>query len=173
MQRKRRRHFSADPWPSPKEYPRRCEWYSRATSFLLSLSVPKHSAQPLGRMSLCPIFTNRKQWKYYNKGELDCQDSAKSNKKSRLCRQERTGKNRIPVSISSIEPGSNVRLSTMYSHEMPAATRRQKSPADISRNEPGRNVRLLTMSSHELPLVHTSEMTLDYSFLSDSRNFFV
>ena len=134
--------FFSRPVAEPKGIPAAMHGVRWCRMFLPSLSVPKHSAQPLGRMSLCPIFTNRKQWKYYNKGELDCQDSAKSNKKSRLCRQERTGKNRIPVSISSIEPGSNVRLSTMYSHEMSAATRR-------------------------------SEMTLDYSFLSDSRNFFV
>ena len=49
-----------------------------------------------------------------------------------------------------------------------------KNPRFGKQNRIGiRRTDIQEINSHELPLVHTSEMTLDYSFLSDSRNFFV
>ena len=50
-----------------------------------------------------------------------------------------------------------------------------KEKALLIKAEPNRDTQnqISDMNRHKLPLVHTSEMTLDYSFLSDSRNFFV
>ena len=49
----------------------------------------------------------------------------------------------------------------------------RKKPRQARRERIGQKCRITKIHRLELLLVHTSEMTLDYSFLSDSRNFFV
>ena len=154
--------FFSRPVAEPKENPRRCREFGHAASFLLSLSVPKPNLQPLKIQFLCPIFTNRKQWKYYSNAHRDCQDSAKDNKKA----PTRKGRNEPGYAETNMYNAPVTKCLSVHTDKKPRFG--QQNRTGIRRNQ------YVQCTSHELSAAtRRSEMTLDYSFLSDSRNFFV
>ena len=159
MQRKRRRPISAGPWLDPKEYPRRCMGYGRA-----ACSFPAFRCR-----NILPSL-----WE-------ECL----------FVRSSRTGNNEIIIATDrNAVNAANWHLWYRRSlrRSLGEARRlRRKKINPFRQSEPNRENKITQFRqatpnrdtqnqyqgtySHVMSASTRREMTLDYSFLSDSRNF--
>ena len=161
MQRKKRRRFSAGPWLHPKYLLRRC-W---------------GTVVPLGYFAACRCRRGRPSlWEFRS-----------------FVRSSRTGNNMIIIARAAgtvkirqraikklllISAGTNQEHGSKYVKSIITGCRSvhtYKNTRFGIQNRTGiRRNNIKKSTNHELSAAtRRSEMTLDYSFLSDSRNFFV